>query len=388
MRILVATHHASRIAGAETYVDTAVSAMRTRGHEVALITEHQPIEGREPIGGAQVQWSAGEDPVRVVQHARGWKPEIVYVHGLASLRLEHALTRLGRAVLFEHSYAGLCISGSRTWQVDGTECPRVFGAGCLALYLPHQCGGRSPVTMLRLYRTQRARRRLHQAYRAIVVPSRHMAHIMAAAGCGRRVHVLAPPVPPAIGHAPRRRGMPLRVIYAGRLERLKGVHLLFDAVHVAASRLGLPIELRIAGDGPLRPLLEEQSRGASGAVRMILHGWQTTSQRDALLASADLLVVPSLWPEPFGLAGLEAARFGVPAVAFVSGGVPEWLQHGVNGLIAIDRTTQALGETISAALVDEARYRKLSAGALAAVAGRTPDAHVMRLERLFAEVLQ
>ncbi len=44
--------------------------------------------------------------------------------------------------------------------------------------------------------------------------------------------------------------------------------------------------------------------------------------------------MPSLWPEPFGLSGLEAGRFGLPTTAFAVGGIPEWLTDGVNGAIA------------------------------------------------------
>lgn len=389
MRILLASHHTSRIAGAETYTDIVIAALTARRHDVALLTEQAAVEGREPIRGAQKQWCTAETgELPALEGARSWEPQVVYVQGLASVRLERALTRLPVAVLFEHSYAGLCISGSRTWQADGTECPRALGPGCLALYFPRRCGGCSPITMTREYRTQRARQRLRSKYRAIVVASRHMAEVLAADGCGGRVHVLPPPVWPAVTDVPRKSGTPLRVVYAGRLERLKGVHLLSDAAHIAAARLGRPIELRIAGDGPLRPVLEQQSRDTSSGVLMCLHGWQTMLQRDALLKSADLLAVPSLWPEPFGLVGLEAARFGVPAVAFASGGVAEWLHHNVNGLLAVERTSMGLGEAISAALESEVTYRRLSAGALAATVGATPDAHVAKLERLFSETVQ
>ena len=60
-------------------------------------------------------------------------------------------------------------------------------------------------------------------------------------------------------------------------------------------------------------------------------GWLHQDALTLRLASTDVVVMPSLWPEPFGLVGPEANRHGVPVVAFATGGIPEWLHDGVNG---------------------------------------------------------
>ena len=52
------------------------------------------------------------------------------------------------------------------------------------------------------------------------------------------------------------------------------------------------------------------------------------------MKASRLLVVPSVWPEPFGSVGMAAARCGVPAAAFAVGGIPQWLHDGVNGHLA------------------------------------------------------
>ena len=104
------------------------------------------------------------------------------------------------------------------------------------------------------------------------------------------------------------------LVFLGRLAATKGVELMLDAVRSARRALGEPLPLILLGDGSLRDRVE-QAVTKSGE-QFTFRGWVSTTERDQVLRSARLLLVPSVWPEPFGLAGLEAGRFGVPAVAF------------------------------------------------------------------------
>lgn len=366
---------------------TTIQGLSARGHQIALLAELPPSPSREPITGMPDVWCVHPDgEAQALRRAREWRPDVIYVQGLDSLELERALIEIAPAVLFPHSYEGLCISGSRTWQATGTLCTRSLGPGCLLKYFPNRCGGRSPVTMWRDFTKQRGRQNLHAAYRAIVVASWHMAAMYAESGITHRVHVLPVPIPAPVTAARRERATPIVMVYAGRLERLKGVQLLIDAAQLACTTLGIPGELSFAGDGPLRASLTRDAQHATGgALRVHLQGWLDEGARDALLARADLVLVPSLWPEPFGRIGLEAGRFGVPAVGFASGGIPEWLRDGVNGTIASEKSAAGLAEAIVRCAGDQGTYRRLSEGAIAAVSGGSTQAHVAALERILHE---
>ncbi|HEV2147384.1 MAG TPA: glycosyltransferase, partial [Longimicrobiaceae bacterium] len=118
-------------------------------------------------------------------------------------------------------------------------------------------------------------------------------------------------------------------------------------------------------------------------------GWVGDDGMDALFARTDLLVVPSLWPEPFGLVGPEAGLRGVPAAAFAAGGIPDWLVDGVGGHLApADPPTAAgLAEAVVRCLRDPREHARLRRGARE-VAGRfSQEAHLAALLRIFEGVV-
>jgi len=95
--------------------------------------------------------------------------------------------------------------------------------------------------------------------------------------------------------------------------------------------------------------------------------------------------VPSVWPEPFGLVGLEAGAFGVPSVAYDVGGIGEWLKEGENGWLAPGDppTVEGLADLLARAAADPGALADLRSGARAAAERMSLAAHVERLERVF-----
>jgi glycosyltransferase involved in cell wall biosynthesis len=173
------------------------------------------------------------------------------------------------------------------------------------------------------------------------------------------------------------------LVFLGRLAATKGVELMLDAVSTARRTLGEPLPLVLLGDGSLRGRVERAV--ARSREQCTLRGWVSTTERDRVLRSAHLLLVPSVWPEPFGLAGLEAGRFGVPAVAFGVGGIPEWLEDGVNGVLLDPRklTAGAFGAGIVRALTLLRGGRNLRDGAREVASRFRIETHVDSLVSIF-----
>jgi glycosyltransferase involved in cell wall biosynthesis len=130
--------------------------------------------------------------------------------------------------------------------------------------------------------------------------------------------------------AGRTPGERLELVSALRLHERKRPMLLLDAVEALPA--ALPVHLGIAGDGPLRLVLAQRISDVSLADRIELVGQQPRETLAAMLASADLFLMPTRH-ESFGIAVLEARTAGVPVLAMRSSGARDFLEDNVDSLL-------------------------------------------------------
>ena len=392
MRILLANWSRRRAGGAEVYLADLVPLLTAAGHDVAFLHESAGPVDRAPIAlpeGAPAWCIDRLGPTVALDRAGRWQPDVVYAHGLLDPTLEERVLELAPGVFLAHGYYGTCISGAKTFRQPTTRpCARRFGWQCAALYYPRRTGGLNPITMLREYRRQAARLALLPRYRAVVTLSEHMRreylrHGLAADRVHRVTHYVRPPARAAAALAQPGPSAPHRLLFAGRMTPIKGGNVLIDALPAIARGLPRPLDVVFVGDGPSRV---EWSRRAArvarpAALEIDFMRWLPPERLDALYRRVDLLVLPSLWPEPFGQVGVEAAWRGVPTAAFDVGGVGEWLEHGVTGHLAPGDppTARGLTEAIVESLHDPGVHRRLREGARQAAQRFDGGAHLREL---------
>ena len=107
----------------------------------------------------------------------------------------------------------------------------------------------------------------------------------------------------------------------------------------------------LVGDGPERKALEKEAKRIGVDDRLRFEGFVAHERLPALLAHADLLVLPSLYEE-LGTVPLEAMQAGLPIVASETGGVPEVIEDGVNGMLVPPGDPEALARAIDRLLAD------------------------------------
>jgi glycosyltransferase involved in cell wall biosynthesis len=153
------------------------------------------------------------------------------------------------------------------------------------------------------------------------------------------------------------------------MHHLKGGLLFLDALPYVTARIPQSVHVTFAGDGPDRERWESRARqlasSAGDLLKIDFIGWQTALEMSTLYGNVDLLVVPSVWPEPLGSVGPAAAAAGIPAAAFDVGGISEWLTDGVSGHLAPGRQPDAKGlaHAIARCLGDADHYAALTRGA-------------------------
>lgn len=159
------------------------------------------------------------------------------------------------------------------------------------------------------------------------------------------------------------------LVFVGRLVSDKGVDVLLDALALLAQS-GRPVRLTIVGTGPEGPALEEKAKaqGLQSAVTFV--GAKTGSDLAKILNAHRILVVPSRWPEPFGIVALEGIACGCVVVGSEQGGLPEAI--GPCGLTFPNGDARALSGVLQELLSNPQRVSELRRGA---------EQHLLRFRR-------
>jgi glycosyltransferase involved in cell wall biosynthesis len=121
--------------------------------------------------------------------------------------------------------------------------------------------------------------------------------------------------------------------------------------------------------------------------RVTFAGWLNGPALDAAFTDASVVVVPSRWPEPFGIVGIEAMAHRRPVVAFRVGGIPEWLSDGTAGFAVTPFDTAAFGERLQWLLAHPADAAAMGlAGRARVERDFHAGAHLSRLVPIYQEL--
>jgi glycosyltransferase involved in cell wall biosynthesis len=369
--VLFVTPRWTRDGGIAAHAEASAAALAAAGLEVHVLAGE--TAAADAGGGVTVMRSPALTDARAPLHVRlgealSLKPDVIHLHQVDDPDIVAALRELAPVVISAHGYTA-CTSDVYHFG-PGQKCTHHHGPVCVPNLALRGCAHtRDPRPLPGAYRrTTRAVRALRLADLAVSYGSAVDEHLAANAIEPRCVIPLFTTLAPVPGDGD---GQRRRVLFAGRVVPPKGFAVLVRAAPEVDG------EFVVCGDGWQLPRLRGLARRLGVEDRFTFKGWLGAEELAHELSEASILAMPSVWPEPFGLVGIEAHAAGRPVVASATGAVTDWLSDGISGLLVRPGDPRDLARALNELLADPARRRQMGEAGRANVAERfSAERHV------------
>ncbi|MEM7252800.1 MAG: glycosyltransferase family 4 protein [Pseudomonadota bacterium] len=356
-RVAHVTSEARFVGGVERLVYDVASGLAARGWPQALFhfSDTSDPEFLQPFEFSANSLAALDD----------FAPDVAYLHKVENEDAVRTLTERVPTVRMIHDHDVYCLRRHKYYPLSSRVCASPLGPSCYRhlCFIERNREGRLPVRLRRVS----AQQQLMDANKAIgrfVAASRFMRAELAKNGFDPKKIDLIPPIPASLKDLrPQPLGDKREILFVGQLIRGKGVDLLLRAL----VKLEGEWRATIVGDGSHRPYCEQLACTLGIDARVRFEGRVSHESLDRFYANARVVAVPSRWPEPFGMVGIEAMARGRPVVAFDVGGISDWLASNETGFLIPEQDIDALASSLSILLSDRARAAAMGRRAAAVV---------------------
>lgn len=361
MRVLHVHERAGFYGGVEQILyDTAVGLSRVGWPQALWHLDPNP----QP--GYLAAFAQSEDGEGILND---FAPDVLLLHKVEDASRVAWLAQRFPTARMIHDHDLVCLRRHKYFPLNTRVCDRPAGIDCYT----HLCfvqkappGSPLPISFARVGE-RKAAIYAHRQVRTFLVGSRWMRAELEMNGIQADRIEIIPPIPAALaGARPQPPSGESRLLFVGQVIRGKGVDLLLQAL----ARVEPPWQADILGTGNHLDFCRQLAIKLGIGERVHFAGWVPHGDLEAHYARAAIAVVPSRWPEPFGMVGIEAMARGRPVVAFAVGGIPDWLTHEVSGLLVPEADTAAMAEAIQGLLRQPERAQALGRRAAQVVAER------------------
>lgn len=305
-------------------------------------------------------------------------PDIIHVHNFPSIEVLKDLKLNVPLIRTIHSYENLCRSRMKIF-ADGSICNDPLGGKCKEI-----CGFDDCFLATRIRAENRF---MKKNFSRIIAISSWIKQVLLLNGFSeKQVKTICnfTNLEPQLTAIEEQH----QILYVGRITSEKGLEELIDAVGKTKTK---PM-LRIAGINGLLGKSDYENQlelyAQNAGICLRLEPWAEKEELERLFRTAKIVAFSSIWPEPFGLVGIEAMRCGKAVIAFDAGGVRDWLEDGVNGFVVPHLDTDAYAERIDQLLMDDSLRQKMGeAGCRMAQTEFSPARYMEQLLGLYREVI-
>ena len=375
--------------GAEANIRITAEELGRRGHTLSLLYDEgsgKNEEGYRQLFSQCHRISQNPREIRTLIAQRS--ADLIYLHSLSRLDLMGALFVSGIPIVrMVHDHSLYCLRNYKYNPLTRRPCSRPASGYCIfpcAAPLARNRGGLLPLKWASFAKL-RQEIDLNKQCEALIVYSQHQKAELVANGFDpSRIHLHVPMECRGNEHPLSNLSSRNLILFAGQIIRGKGVDLLLQAL----KNVQVPFECIIAGDGSHRAFCERLCRRLGLEAKVRFTGYLSPAELERLYLEASLFAFSSIWPEPFGMAGPEAMRFGLPVVGFDTGGVREWLIDGENGFVAQWGNVHEFAQRMNDLLSNKELARRLGLNGRARVNREYAAAgQIDLLEKLFAQAI-
>lgn len=324
MKLLIYSHFfAPSIGGVENIVMTLANGLSelrksdgSSEFDITLITQTPAQEFSDAgLPFRVVRQPQLSELSRLVRQA-----DVVHVAGAAIGPIVLGLLAKKAVAVEHHGFQTICPTGQLLQEPQNRPCPGHFMAGHYMECLRCRSSPR-PLSSFRASALTFFRRFLCQRVDINITPTAWLATQLQLSHSETVLHGI-PDCPPLVSLAGIQ-GPPV-LVFVGRLVTTKGVHLLLDAASLLKKQNRL-FRLIIVGEGPERAALENHAREQNLVGEVQFPGRLPQLRVNELLKSTNILIVPSLAGEVFGLVVAENMLQGLPVVVSDQGAFVEVL---------------------------------------------------------------
>lgn len=182
------------------------------------------------------------------------------------------------------------------------------------------------------------------------------------------------------------------LLYCGRLTQFKGIETLLDALNILVNKKEIRnLQLTVVGksENPTYPeaLKDKMQKLSIEKYVEWIPGIEREKMRE-LYVSHDILIFPSIWPEPFSITILEAMACGIPIIGTVTGGSKEILVDGENSIVFKEDNPIHLAEKIEFLINNPGLQHKLREQGLVTVKEYSLDRMTDKIEKYLIEIIE
>lgn len=150
----------------------------------------------------------------------------------------------------------------------------------------------------------------------------------------------------------------IKILYVGRFDNGKGIEYLIGAIPLIVKHHN-NCSFVFVGDGPIKPQIEKLAKKLGISKYITFEGFVPHNNINKYYHKCDIVVVPSVWPEPFGRSVIEAMACGNPIIATEVGGIPEIVEHEKTGLLIKPASLEEIANSIMMLLCNADKRKKM-----------------------------